>query len=146
MAWTGSGYFTQTYYDILTNEIAVDVLDDTYRVALLDSTGGIDFTVGADYSDFTGMEVSGPGWAAGGVVLTNKTYTKTSGGVLVLDADDISESGTTLSDIAGCLVYNTTVGNVAMFALDFEGSFVTTSGTLTISWDADGIERLILVP
>ena len=162
MAWGGSGIFTQTILDILDQTTAMDLSGagvSTFDVALFNSSVTPAYDAAATAVAFgggtwtTGNEVTGTGWSTGGVALTGVGLTKASpaAGQLKWDAGNVTETGTTLSNIYGCLIYadsiTTPVADQGLVAVQFSGApYSTTSGTLTITWDTNGIFYLDLVP
>ena len=157
MAWAGSGIFTQTIADILGNTTASDLNTSTWNIALYNNSVTPAFD-GASASNafatgtWSGNEISGTGWASGGVALVSPTLSVAdpAAGQLSWDADDVSEAGTTLAAFEGCLIYDATiatpVNDLGLVAIDFTTPYTTTAGTLTITWDANGIFYLDLVP
>lgn len=158
MAWAGSGIFTQTIADILGQTTAMDLNTDSFKIALFDNAVTPAYDASAATVAFntgtwtTGNEVSGTGWASGGVVLSTPTLTVAdpAAGQLSWDAVDVSETNTTLSGFFGCMIYDDTIASPVvdqgLVAVDFGQSYSTVAGTLTITWDANGIFYLDLVP
>lgn len=154
MAWAGSGLFTATFDNVLTGT-AYNLETDAVRVALYNNAVTPDYDAAlASVAYDTGTwvlanERSGTGWAAGGVLLASKAVTPATpaAGQLQFDAEDVIETGTTLTDIYGCLIYDDTVANNGIVAVQFSGApYSTSAGTLTISWHANGIFYIDLVP
>jgi hypothetical protein len=152
MAFAGSGFFTSTLVDILNNTTAMDWEDDTYYIALFNDTATPDFTVASASTAYgvgvwASNEVSGTGWAAGGVALTTGatglTGESPAAGQVKIDAADVSETGTTLVSAEGCLIYNfslaTPVDNQGVIVVDFGAPYSTTNGTFAVTWDANGV-------
>ncbi len=119
---------------------------DTIKLALFSNTGTPtpDSTLAnATYlvdQWVTGNEVSGAGWAAGGVTLTTKTLTNNTGfggdlhWVAGNSGSNVSASSTTLSGVFGCCIYDSTVSNRVICGIAFGGSFTSTVGTFSITW------------
>ena len=106
-------------------------------------------------------EVSGTGWAAGGVTLltaaasgtsTAPTLAEGTAGSLRYDMADISVAGTTLTAARGCIIYfdaATAPGTLidAMFiAVTFGSDASTSNGTFGIQWSATGVAEIDLTP
>lgn len=150
MAFGGSGFFTQTIADILGNTTAMDWGAATWNIALFNNTATPDFTVTAANTAYgVGVwatnEVTGTGWAAGGPTLTTATPVKESpaAGQVILDATDVSQTGTTLSAARGALIYmgslTTPVADQGLLVVDFGSDYSTTAGTFAITWDTNGV-------
>jgi hypothetical protein len=161
MAWAGSGIFTQTFVDVFGNVTAMDIAasGDTCKVALFNNSVTPAYDAAAASIAFnsgtwvTGNEVSGTGWSSGGVALTTLALATASpaAGQFSWDADDVSETGTTLSNIYGCFIYDDTlttpVADQGIVAVEFSGApYSTSNGTLAITWDTNGIFYVDLVP
>lgn len=159
MAFSQSGLFTDTFKDVLEGTTTIDLNGSSLKIALYDNTITLSAATNYDAANpgygsapFASGEVTGTGWSAGGVALASPgiTVADPAAGQLSFDATDVSESGTTLSDIYGCMIYDdssTGATDAAIVAVAFSGApYSTTAGTLTITWDADGIFYLDLVP
>lgn len=160
MAWTTSGIFVYTIKDTLDGTDPHDLNTDTLKLALFDNTITPDYdAVSASTAYNTGqwlvaaeVDNGGGNWPAGGYTLVSPSITPVSPGAgqVKFDADDVSAASVTLSDFYGGLIYNTsatTVTNQGVCGIYFTGApYSTTSGTLTITWDTNGIFYLDLVP
>jgi hypothetical protein len=105
---------------------------DSFKCALYKSTAVLS---AATTSYTTGNEVSPSGtYAAGGGVLQNQQVSL-SNGVAIVDFNDISFTGVTLT-ARGALIYNTTETGKAVCVLDFGADKTATSGTFTIQFPA----------
>jgi hypothetical protein len=103
----------------------------TLRMALYTA----DADLGADTLTYTtANEVVGAGYTAGGNALTNVTVLA-SGTTTYLDFDDVvwNPAGFTAR---GALIYNTSLGNLAVAVLDF-GADKTTTTTFTVQMPAN---------
>ena len=89
----------------------------------------------------TANEVVGTGYTAGGNVLTGVTVL-TSGTTAYLDFDDVvwNPAGFTAR---GALIYNTSLGNLALAVLDF-GADKTTTTTFTVQMPANTATSAII--
>lgn len=112
---------------------------NAFKVALYTSSA----TLGATTTAYSATnEISGTGYSAGGLALTNVTPT-TSGTTAFTDfADAVWSSATFTAN--GCLVYNTTNSNRAVFVIAFGGDVSVTSGTFTIQWPTADASNAIL--
>lgn len=145
-----SGLFIPTWRDILdATALDVDFDDETHKIALFTSTVTPNFSTDTAYgvAPYNANEVSGTGWAAGGVAITGTTLTESPTGTLMWDATDVSVSGTTLTNAYQALIYaDALAGNNAICLVDFGQNYSTSSGTFAITWAATGIFTLDLTP
>lgn len=110
---------------------------DVFKIALIKvSPAGTYGAASVNYSDITGNtdEVSGTGYTAGGVALTNVTPT-TSGTTAFTDfTPDPSWTSASFST-TGCMIYNSSqrgeTANRAVSTHDFGGTQTVSSGTFT---------------
>jgi hypothetical protein len=153
MAWSASGGFRQTFADALNNVVAIDLGLETHKAALFDNDITPDFDATAANSAYgagqwvsAGNEVSGTGYAAGGVAVTTTAVTVVAGGIMMWDAADTAWAGATFSNAYGCLIYADAlaapVADQGICAVYFGGGYSVTAGTFTIQWHANGILRL----
>ena len=150
MAVTASGLFVTTWIDVLdTTQLALDLDLETHKIALFSDTITPNFSTDTAYgvAPYNANEVSGTGWAAGGVALTGTALTNDPAGTIKWDATDVSETGTTLTDAMAGLIYaDALAGNNAILLVDFVTAVSTVAGTLTITWAAGGIFTIDLTP
>ncbi len=152
MAWSISGFFSESIADFFTNTVDWTWDAGTWNVALYDNTITPDYTVTAANCAYAvgqwvvGGEVDDPAdWPAGGPALAGGSVTKESpaAGQVKLDATDQSEVNTTLTNARGCLLYMgslaTPVVDQGLLAVDFGSLFSTTNGTFAITWDTNGV-------
>ena len=142
MAVTASGLFVSTFIDVLdTTQLALDLDLETHKIALFSDTITPNFSTDTAYgvTPYDANEVSGTGWAAGGVALTSTVFTEAVTGSAVFDAADVSEATTTLTSAMCGLIYaDALAGNNAICLVDFVTAVSTVAGTLTITWTAPG--------
>lgn len=154
MAVTASGLYIATFADILdTNQLAVDLDLETHKGALFSNSITPNFVTDTAYgvAPYNANEVSGTGWAAGGVALVGTTFDVASiGGTLVYDATDVSVAGTTLTNARCYLLYaDALAGNNAIVLVNFGADFSTVNGTFGIQWAAPasgGVFNIDLTP
>lgn len=124
----------------------IDWVNDTIKLALLPSTHTPDQDNDQYYSDISGDEVSGTGYSAGGFTLTTTAITNdNTNNRSIFDADDVSESGLTISDYRYYAVYQSTgtPSTSRLIALIDRGSTGSLdNGTLDITWGAGGVFNL----
>jgi len=142
MAITASGLYAATFMDVLdTTQLALDLDLETHKIALF-TTLTPNFTTDTAYgvTPYDANEVSGTGWAAGGVALTSTALSIETGSILTWDAADVSETTTTLADSEGGLIYaDALAGNNAICMVYWgAGDFSTSAGTFAVTWTAPG--------
>lgn len=146
MAWSASKVFA--YAVLQAGSKALNFTSDSYKVALYSSnTMTPDNTVttavlteyaGAASQWVTGNEVSGTGYAAGGVAVSSPTWTQSTN-VLTFTSAGTPQWTSASFTAYGDLVYDTTVSSEGLCYNYFGGSQTVTSGTFTINWNASGI-------
>lgn len=157
MAFGGSGMFTATVLDILNNTTAIDLGSDTFKLALFSNSATPSYSVTSANTAYgagvwASNEVTGTGWSAGGVALASNALTANSPGAgqVKWDATDVSESSVTISGARGCLIYDDTiatpVADQGLLVIDFGADYSATNGTFAITFDANGILYLDVVP
>jgi hypothetical protein len=117
---------------------AILISGNTYKAALFDST--YDNTTAA-YG--TTDEVTGTGWAAGGVTLSGLS-TATSGTTAFADFADVSESGVTVAGVRFIGIYDDTDNDEMRAVFDLGSDFAVTAGTLGITWPAADASNAII--
>ncbi|MCC5574495.1 hypothetical protein IMZ11_02420 [Microtetraspora sp. AC03309] len=150
MAITQSGIYVSTIVDVFdTTQLAMNLDADTLKAALYGASITPDFNAAAASAAYgagvySGTELTGTGYTAGGATLASTTFTGASG-VATFDAADVSWASSTISGARGVLIYDSTLtGKNALVLVDLGSSYSTSAGTLAISWSASGIFRLAL--
>jgi hypothetical protein len=135
---------TKTYGSLIAKAFnkEVDWDSDTIKVALLSSSYTPNQDTDDYWNDVSSYEVTGTGYTAGGVTLSNKSLTYTSGtNVTKFDADDVSWTSSTIT-ARYAVIYDST-GTASTSALigyvDFGSNQSSSSGTFSIVWDSAGI-------
>lgn len=146
---TASGLYIPTWRDILdTTQLAVDLDLETHKGALYLDSLTPNFSTDSGYSA-TG-EASGTGYTAGGKAVTGTTFTEAIAGTMVMDADDVAWTGSTIANAMALILYaDALAGDNLIFLSDFVTAVSTTSGTLTVQWVAaasGGLFNLDLTP
>jgi hypothetical protein len=144
-----SGLYVETFEAALKNDLALDMDNDTFKCALVTSSYTPNFETHTNYTDITNELPATGGYTTGGATLTSVAMSSSSDGTGTIkwDADDVSWTSSTLSNVRAGVVYDDTVTNDRLIAyIDFGGDFSTTSGTFQIQWNASGIFTLDLVP
>jgi len=117
-----------------------DLVADTLKIALYTSSANLGAGTTA-YS--TSNEISGTGYTAGGVTLTNKAVS-TTGTTAHFDADDPTWTGASFT-ANGALIYNSSNSDKAIAVLAFGGDFTVASGTFRIVFPAAGATGIIRI-
>ena len=148
MAVTASGLFYPTFAAALNNTLALDLNLETHKVALFTNTITPDFDADTAYgaAPYNANEVSGTGWAAGGVALITTGVSNSPTGTLMWDADNVSETSTDLTDARCALIYADAATDEAIVLVDFTSDYSTVAGTFAITWDVLGIFTIDLTP
>lgn len=122
----------------------IDLDTDTIKVALVTSSYTPDQDTHEDFADVTN-EVSGTGYTAGGAELANKAVTAdNTDNEGVFDADDVSWADSTIT-ARGAIVYKSTgiaANDLLICYIDFTEDKVSSGGTFSIAWAAEGILNL----
>jgi hypothetical protein len=122
----------------------IDLDTDTIKVALVTSSYTPDQDTHDFFDDVTN-EVVGTGYTAGGASLASKAVTAdNTDNEGVFDADDVAWTTSTIT-ARGAVIYKSTgtAGTSALIAyLDFGSDKISTAGTFTIAWNAEGILNL----
>ena len=126
--------------DLLNKEQDLGNGADVIKIALYTSSATLDATTTA-YT--TTEEITGSGYTAGGVTLTNQVVA-TSGTTAYFDADDPEWTSASFTT-AGALIYNSTASNKAIAVLSFGGDFTVTSGTFRIVFPAPGTAAIVRI-
>jgi hypothetical protein len=117
-----------------------NLASDTLKIALYTSSASLD---GSTTAYTTSNEISGTGYSAGGVTLTNTTVS-TSGTTAFFDADDPTWTSASFT-ARGALIYNSTNSDKAIAILNFGGDFTVSSGTFRIVFPAAGANAIITI-
>lgn len=139
-----SKLYGQFLSQALNKEIDWDT--DTIKVALLTNAYTPDQDAHNYFDDVVANEVTGTGYTAGGLTLSNKTNTYNSAtNVIVLDADDVTWSSSTIT-ARYAVIYDASPATNATRPLigyvDFGSDQSSSNGNFTITWDATGIVRI----
>lgn len=137
--------------DVIFNSFKMKIMDgsidldtDTIKVALVTSTYTPDQDAHVFFSSVTN-EVVGTGYTAGGSALAGKAVTQDNiDNEGVFDANDVSWTTATITARAAVLYKDTGTGSTSPLIcyIDFGADKVSTAGTFTIAWNAEGILNL----
>jgi len=159
MAITASGFYLLNFVDLLdATQMAIDLSLTSHKFALVNDTHTPDFDVHDAFNDLTN-EVSGTGWAAGGVALsaaasgatsTSPTNTISPAGTYKYDMNDVSVSGTTLTNAMAMVLYadalTTPFADPLILLIDFVTAVSTSSGTFGVQFASAGVATIDLTP
>jgi len=153
MAITASGLFFPAFRDQWdSTALGIDLLATDMKGALLNNSATPVFATDTAWNvgGLTNTnEVSGTGWAAGGVALAGTSIADSPTGTFMFDGTDVSETTTTLTNAEAYVLYddtNATVADAAICLVDFTTAYSTVAGTFTITWDSLGIFTIDLTP
>ena len=140
MAFTGNFMCTSFRQELLTGLHDFTLTTGSvFKIALY--TNSASFT--AATTDYTATnEVSGTGYSAGGLTLTNVTPT-TSGTTALADFADATWSTATIT-ARGALIYNSTAGTNAVAVLDFGSDKTSTAADFTVTFPAADASNAIV--
>ncbi len=124
---------------------AIDLDTDTIHVALVTSSYTPDQDTHDYFNDVTN-EVSGTGYTAGGSALASKAVTAdNTDNEGVFDANDVAWTTSTIT-ARGAVLYKKRGGassaDELIAYIDFGSDKISTAGTFTIAWNAEGILNL----
>jgi hypothetical protein len=149
MSVTVSGLYVANMIDVFdATQLAIDLSLTTHKIALLSSSATPNFSTDVSWSSTN--EVSGTGWASGGIALsaaaaggtsTSPTNTESPTGTQMYDMGDISVASTTLTGAAAARIYaDALAGDNLIVLVYFGGStYSTVNGTFGIQWAATGV-------
>ncbi|HXE59474.1 MAG TPA: hypothetical protein VN607_02160 [Gemmatimonadaceae bacterium] len=114
---------------------------DVYKIALYTASATNDKTLTA----YTATnEISGAGYAAGGIALTGFTV-GISGDTAYITWTTNPSWPTATFTAASAVIYNSTRSNKALAVIDFGGSFSVTGGTFTVQLPAAGLSAILRI-
>lgn len=158
MAIVASGIPVQNIVDVFdASQLAIDLSLATHRIALISNSNTPNFDTLTSWSNTN--EVSGTGWASGGVLLsaaaagatsTAPTTTISPSGSLMYDMGDIAVATTTLTNARAAQIYadalTTPTADPVFVFVNFGADYSTTAGTFGIQWSALGVFAIDLTP
>ena len=124
---------------------SIDLDTDTIKVALTSSAYTPDQDLHDFFDDITNEVTTSGTYAAGGATLTNKAVTAdNTDNEGVFDADDVSWTSATITARYAILYKSTGTAATSplIAAIDFGSDQISTSGTFSITWNAEGIINL----
>ncbi len=155
MAVTVSGLYVANFVDILDNtQLAIDLTATTHKIALLSNAATPNFSTDVSWNSTN--EVSGTGWASGGVLLsaaaagatsTAPTVTESPTGTVMWDMNDVAVSSTTLTNVRAARIYaDALAGDNLIVLINFGADYSTNNGTFGIQWASTGVVALDITP
>jgi hypothetical protein len=109
-----------------------DLLTDTIKIALYTANADL----GASTTVYTtDQEVTGTGYTAGGVTVTNVTVAS-SGTTAYVSFDNPQWTGVSFT-CRGALIYNSSKANRSIAVLNFGNDKIVTNGTFTVTMPAN---------
>jgi hypothetical protein len=121
----------------------IDILDDSIKLAFLDSTLSPDQAVDDYWDDVVANEVTGTNLPAYGTAIANDGISFPGSHVWKYDGDDISIGSVTASDLKYGILMDATPGTDASKPLLAMGTIDSpvspAAGTLSVTWAAGGI-------
>ena len=129
MAWYGLGLKR-----IL--EGSINIGTDTFKAMLASSSYTPNPDTHDDKADVVANEVTGPGWAAGGVTVTLATAIDTANNRVYITISDINETTVTLSDGKHLVIYDDTHASDALLGyVTFDTALAPSAGPLSVDFD-----------
>lgn len=158
MSITVSGLYVQNFIDELdATDTGFNLVLTTHKIALLALAATPNFDTDVTWNSTN--EVSGTGWASGGIALSAAaagatsaapTLTISPAGTMMWDMNDIAVSSTTLTNARACRFYadalTTPTADALICLVNFAADFSTNNGTFGIQWAATGCFALDLTP
>lgn len=151
MAVTVSGLYVANMIDVFdATQLAIDLSLTSHKLALLSNSATPNFAGNGDVSWSSTNEVSGTGWATGGVALsaaaagatsTAPTLTDPSNvGSMMYDMGDVSVASTTLTNARAVRLYaDALAGDNLIVLVNFGADYSTSNGTFAITWHVNGV-------
>ena len=116
-----------------------NLLTDTIKIALYTAFADL----GADTTVYTtNNEVTGTGYAAGGIVLTGATV-QSSGNTAYVSFNNAPWPGATFT-CRGALIYNASKANKSVAVLNFGADRVVPNQTFTVTFPANAADSAII--
>lgn len=142
---TFTGKFAGLFFKSLLNK-EIDFDNDTIKIMVCTNSYTFDQDT-HQYKNQVTNEVTGAGYTAGGQTLTSVSVTyDTATNTIKMDAADPSWPNSTITGARKAIIYDATPGTDAtrpiIAYLESDVDLSTTSGTLSITFDAAGIATI----
>lgn len=150
MAVSASGLFYPTWAAVLNaTQLALALIGDSVKFAMFTNSITPNFSSDTAYgvAPYNANEVSGTGYTAGGVALTNKAIAESPTGTLRYDADNPTWATSTITGARCGLTYDDTlVGKNAVALTNFGADYSTQNGTFEVQLPTTGLFYIDLTP
>lgn len=158
MAVTVSGIYVQNFVDELdVTNVGLDLTLTTHRVALLNNSATPNFDTDVTWNSTN--EVTGTGWASGGILLsaaaagatsTAPTVTISPAGSLMWDMNDIAVASTTITNARALRIYadalTSPTADALLILINFGADYSTVNGTFGVQISSLGMAAIDLTP
>jgi hypothetical protein len=158
LAITVSGWYVQNFIDELDpTNVGLDLTLTTHKIALISNSATPNFDTDVTWNSTN--EVSGTGWASGGIAFSAAaaggtslapTLTVSPTGTMMWDANDVSVASTTLTNARAARIYadalTTPTADALLILINFGADYSTTNGTMGITFAATGIGTVDWTP
>jgi hypothetical protein len=150
-----SGLYVANWIDILdATQLAIDLSLTSHKLALISDTHTPNYSTDVSWNSTN--EVSGTGWASGGITLAtiaaggtsaSPTLTESPTGTAMYDMSDVSVASTTLTNAKAARLYaDALAGDNLIVLVNFGANYSTVNGTFGIQWAATGVFTIDLTP
>jgi len=137
--WFGKAIINAFGGETADESIHIDYLSDTIKVMLCTNSYTPNQDTHEKKSDVTN-EVTGDGYTAGGITLTEKTLTYVAdGNKIKFDAADITWSDSTITARYAVIYDDTDAAKPLLGYVDFGQDMSSDNGNFTIQWNSNGI-------
>jgi hypothetical protein len=133
---------TGTVYESVSTQLwsaNIDYLGDDIYCALLDDTYTPDQFTDDTWADCSAAEVSGPGYTAGGQLLTGKSISDTGTGTVALLCANPVWTTATLSGVRYIVFYDNSAADALLLYVDLLTDFSVVTADLTVIIPAGGL-------
>lgn len=158
MAVIASGFYVQNIIDELDpTNVGLDLTLTTHKIALLSNSATPNFDTDVTWNSTN--EISGTGWASGGVLFSAAaagstslapTLTISPTGTMMWDMNDVSVASTTLTNARAARLYadalTTPTADALLLLINFGADFSTVNGTFGVQFSASGVATIDLTP
>lgn len=158
MSVTASGFYVQNIIDELdATNVGFDWTLTTHKWALLSNSATPNFDTDVTWNSTN--EVSGTGWASGGVLFSAAatgasslapTLTISPAGTMMWDMNDISVASTTLTNARAIRAYadalTSPTADALIILVNFGADYSTVNGTFGVQWAATGVGTVDWTP
>jgi hypothetical protein len=159
VAVTASGLYVANFIDVFdASQLAINLISTSdNRIALLSDSATPNFDTDASWSSTN--EVTGTGWASGGILFSAAaaggtsvapTLTVSPTGTMMWDMNDVAVSATTITNAKAARLYadalTTPVADALICLINFGANFSTNNGVFGIQFAGTGVVAMDLTP